>query len=261
MHISALWQYPVKSCRGLQQPMLPLVAGGLFGDRRWMIVGDQYQFLTQRQLPNMVKIFAVLEEGELRLRFNYQKLSVPAPSADKLIDVTVWEDQCQAMGVEASIDAVLSEWLERPVHLVYMPETALRQVDKTYAQEGDQVSFADGFPLLLISEASLEDLNSKLKAPVEMERFRPNIVVADCEPYAEDSWKTIRIGGILFDLVKPCSRCVIPSVNLYSAEKEQAVLEGLAKHRKRDNKVFFGQNVIQRNSGILCLNDTVEVIA
>ncbi|NDH71032.1 MAG: hypothetical protein EBY50_01365, partial [Rhodobacteraceae bacterium] len=77
MHISALWQYPVKSCRGLQQPMLPLVAGGLFGDRRWMIVGDQYQFLTQRQLPNMVKIFAVLEEGELRLRFNDQKLRLP----------------------------------------------------------------------------------------------------------------------------------------------------------------------------------------
>jgi uncharacterized protein YcbX len=261
MHISQLWQYPVKSCRGLQQPMLPLVAGGLFGDRRWMIVGNQYQFLTQRQLPNMVKIFAVLEEGELRLRFDDQKLSVPAPSADKLIDVTVWEDQCQAMSVEASIDAVLSEWLEHPVHLVYMPETALRQVDKTYAQEGDQVSFADGFPLLLISEASLEDLNSKLESPVEMERFRPNIVVADCEPYAEDSWKTIRIGGILFDLVKPCSRCVIPSVNLYSAEKEQKVLEGLAKHRKRDNKVFFGQNVIQRNSGILYLNDTVEVVA
>ena len=91
MHLPQLWLYPVTSCRGLQQPMLPLVAGGLFGDRRWMIVGDQYQFLTQRQLPNMVKIFAVLEEGELRLRFNDQLLSVPAPSADKLIEVTVWQ--------------------------------------------------------------------------------------------------------------------------------------------------------------------------
>jgi uncharacterized protein YcbX len=144
-----------------------------------------------------------------------------------------------------------------------MPDECERQVDETYARPGDITSFSDGFPLLLISEASLQDLNSRLELPVPMRRFRPNLVISGCTPYAEDEWQRIRIGEIEFEVAKPCSRCIIPTIDTETAQRnpDREPLRTLATYRRRDNKVYFGQNLIHRGTGLLKVGDPLEIIA
>jgi hypothetical protein len=133
-------------------------------------------------------------------------------------------------------------------------------VDQTYAQAGDKTAFSDGFPLLLISQASLDDLNQRMEKPLGMNRFRPNLVVKGNSAFAEDAWKKIRIGDIELRIVKPCSRCVIPSINIETAEREAEPTKTLVSYRKRDNKIFFGQNVIADNTGTLEVGMDVELL-
>jgi uncharacterized protein YcbX len=143
-----------------------------------------------------------------------------------------------------------------------MPESTERRVDPVYAHETDITSFSDGFPLLLISEASLEDLNQKLELPLSMQRFRPNLVVRGCAPYAEDEWRRIRIGSLEFDVVKPCSRCVITTIDPETGQRAQdgEPLRTLSLYRKQDNKVYFGQNLIHRGSGTLETGTEIEIL-
>jgi len=123
------------------------------------------------------------------------------------------------------------------------------------------VSFADGFPLLLISQASLDDLNARLSSPVPMNRFRPNLVVSGCEAFAEDSWRRIRVGEIEFDVAKPCSRCVMPSIDQASGRKDSEILRVLAGYRRgEDRQTYFGQNLLYRGSGEIALGAIVEVL-
>ena len=136
----------------------------------------------------------------------------------------------------------------------------MRPVDPDYATEQDQVGFADGFPFLLISQGSLDDLNARLEQPVPMQRFRPNLVVEGCEPYAEDGWRRIRIGASSFRVAKPCSRCIIPTIDIDSAERNPEPLRTLMEYRKRDNKVYFGQNLIHDRQGRIEVGMPVEII-
>jgi uncharacterized protein YcbX len=151
--------------------------------------------------------------------------------------------------------------------MYYLPDDEVRAVDPVYARSGDQVGFADGFPLLLISEASLAAFNAQLSiasagAPTAIgsERFRPNIVVAGNAPYAEDEWRKLRIGAIEFDVVKPCSRCVIPSIDPLSAERQPIISKTLARTRRRGDAVYFGQNLIHRGIGTIKVGDEVVVL-
>jgi uncharacterized protein YcbX len=176
------------------------------------------------------------------------------------VSATVWKDQCQAFDAGDAAANWLSKFLSVKCRLVYFPDGEFRQVDLKYANTGDKTAFSDGFPLLLISQESLDDLNHRLSVPIAMNRFRPNIVIKGCQPFAEDSWKEIRIGGIIFRLVKPCSRCVIPSINIETAEKEDEPLKTLISYRKRDNKIFFGQNVIAEKKGQIEVGMPVEII-
>ena len=153
-----------------------------------------------------------------------------------------------------------SSFLNTPARLVYFPDDEQRQVDLDYAQAGDVTAFSDGFPYLLISQASLDDLNSRLQAPVEMNRFRTNLVVTGNKAFAEDQWKRMRIGNIEFELVKPCSRCTIPSIDPLTAAKTAEPVKTLASYRLRENKIFFGQNLIARGSGLLELGMPVEIL-
>lgn len=156
--------------------------------------------------------------------------------------------------------AWLSRFLEMECRLVFFPEDEIRQVDPTYARSGDRTAFSDGFPVLLISQASLDDLNRRLKTPVAMRRFRPNLVVSGCEPFAEDGWKQIRVGEVTFRVVKPCSRCVIPNIDPDTAEKSAEPTRTLSGFRRRENKIFFGQNLIADGMGKLELGMPVEVL-
>jgi len=154
----------------------------------------------------------------------------------------------------------LSAQLGQPCRLVYMPDTCRRLVDGLYAREGETVSFADGFPLLLISQASLDDLNSRLDNPVPMNRFRPNLVVSGCDSFAEDGWRRIRIGDVEFDVAKPCSRCLIPSIDQATAHRDGQINRMLASYRRVNGQVMFGQNLLYQRAGTLSLGDSVEVL-
>jgi uncharacterized protein YcbX len=141
-----------------------------------------------------------------------------------------------------------------------MPDDSVRPVDPDYAGPGHRVGFADGFPFLLISEASLDDLNARLAHPLPMARFRPNLVVGGCEAFAEDRWRRIRIGDLVLDLVKPCSRCIIPTIDIATGERDAEPLRTLMTYRRHDNRILFGQNLVHRGTGLLRRGMSVEVI-
>lgn len=262
LSLSAIYCYPVKSLGEILLNQADVDRFGIQHDRRWMLVDANGRFLTQRQLPQMVHIRVrrmdsgwQLQAGEQQMSFTAQEPADAAPC-----EVTVWRDTVTAVPAEEAVSAWLSEQLGRECRLVYMPESTRRLVDPGYAKNQETVGFADGFPMLLTSEASLQDFNRHLSQPIEMLRFRPNLVVKGGTPWQEDHWKVIRIGELEFDVAKPCSRCAIPTINRQTAAKEPEVFKALRKHRSKDGEVYFGQNLIPRQHGKLRAGDTVEVI-
>jgi uncharacterized protein YcbX len=173
--------------------------------------------------------------------------------------VAIWKDQCVAVAAGAEADAWFTALLGTPCRLVTMPSSTVRQVDLGYAEPGDPVGFADGFPFLLISQGSLDELNRRLEHPVPMDRFRPNIVVDGCEPHAEDGWSRVTIGEISFRVVKPCARCVITTTDQQTGERGREPLRTLATYRRVGNKVLFGQNLIHDGVGAVRVGDPCVV--
>jgi uncharacterized protein YcbX len=186
-------------------------------------------------------------------------LTVPDVAASR-VSVTVWADTVDAADAGAEAAAWLSEFLGTDCRLVCFAREAVRPVDRVYAEASDQVGFADGFPFLLISQASLDDLNARLAQPVPMLRFRPNLVIGGSEPYAEDDWRRIRIGDLTFRVAKPCSRCIIPTIDPATARRGSEPLRTLMSYRRRDNKVYFGQNLVHDAVGRLAVGMPVEVL-
>ena len=257
--LSELSIYPVKSCGQISLTEASLSPFGLHMDRRWMLIDEQGVMLTQRKFARMCLVQSHLNNNKLQVNApGMNQLTIQA--TDNLVEATVWEDNCQAYDCGDEAANWFSEFLDTPARLVYFPDSEIRQVDLTYAQQGDTTAFSDGFPYLLISQASLDDLNKRLDSPVEMKRFRPNLVVSGNEAFAEDQWKRIRIGSIDFRIVKPCSRCVIPSINPSTAEKSAEPVKTLASYRMRDNKIFFGQNVIAEGTGRVEVGMPVEIL-
>lgn len=263
MQLSQIWHYPVKSLRGKQLESTRVDARGIQYDRQWMLVDEQGAFLSQRQIPQMVLVKTHIEIRGLRLSApGMQDLQV-SDACDDLdaVTVKVWRDECEARFVDAEADSWLSEFLGHDCRLVYLPPGSVRQVDQDYAQAIDQVGFADGFPFLLIAQASLDDLNQRLPTPLPMERFRPNLVISGCDAYAEDSWRRIRIGELIFRVVKPCSRCVIPTIDPETGKRQgNEPLKTLLQYRKQGNLVMFGQNLLHDGVGSLSRGMPVEVL-
>ncbi len=260
--LSELYFYPVKSLRGVKLERAPVDRRGIHFDRRWMVVDPAGGFLSQRQLPRMALVGTRLIPGGLRLCApGMPDLEVPFEEGEgEVLQVEVWSDLCQARSAGAAADRWLSRFLGRPCRLVYLPAESRRAVDPDYAAPEDETGFSDGFPFLLISQASLDDLNDRLPEALPMRRFRPNLVVTGCAPYAEDRWRRIRIGDISFRVVKPCSRCAIPTIDPETAEKEAEPLRTLNRYRRRDNKVYFGQNLLHDGTGTLETGMAVEVL-
>jgi uncharacterized protein YcbX len=264
LRVSGLWRYPVKSLRGLACERLEIGPRGPLGDREWMLVDDGGRFLSQRQCPRMALVAAEPQADGLLLRApGMDVLTVARPSGGGRIPVRIWNDDCEGEPAAPEADAWLSDFLGLSCRLVRFPEGQRRQVDTRYARPGDQVGFADGFPLLLITQASLDGLNARLRRPVDMRRFRPNLVVSGAAaPHAEDDWHRLRIGDLEFEVVKPCSRCPIPGIDPDTGEKAQEPLLALATYRRgEDNRIYFGQNLIHRGQGELRLGQVVEVLA
>lgn len=257
LRLSALYRFPVKSLAGESLQRVVVDELGLWGDRRWMVVdAASGRFVTQRQLGRMAQVGARWRDGEtLELSApGRHRLTVAVPPANEALrGVTVWGDSLEAPDAGDAAAAWLSDFLARDCRLVHVPLQRARQVDPAYAQPGDRVGFADGFPLLLIGQSSLDDLSARVGRPLEMLRFRPNLVVEGAAPYAEDDWGRLRIGEVEFERVKPCSRCAIPTLDPRSGERAEdgEPLRTLASYRRDADGVYFGQNLIQRGTGVL----------
>ncbi|WP_310586712.1 MOSC domain-containing protein [Telluribacter sp. SYSU D00476] len=262
--LSEIWIYPIKSLGGIRLDEAHVQLRGLQFDRRWMIVDDTGRFVTQRSLHRMALLDVALEQDRVLIidRTNpADVLEVPMqPVSNEVLQVSIWDDhEVTALTVSDQADQWLSTKLDLPVRLVYMPDSTERRVDPRYAQNEEVVSFADGYPFLLIGQASLDDLNSKLSEPISMRRFRPNLVVRGAAPFAEDDWRGIRIGDLTFEAVKPCARCVLTTVNPETAQPGPEPLKTLATYRKRNNKIYFGQNLLTSTTGRIAVGDLVQI--
>jgi hypothetical protein len=256
--LSALTSYPIKSCRGIALHEARVEERGLELDRRWMLVDGEGVFLTQRQHPTMALLGVDLHDGGLVVKApGREDLRIPFDDRGERVNVRIWNDTVQAALVGHGTAEWFSAFLGVPVRLVFLPEEIRRPVDPRHAPAGYHTGFSDGYPILLISEASLEDLNSRLRQPVSPNRFRANLVVRGCVPYAEDTWRSFRIGSCVFRIVKPCARCVVTTVNPETGERETEPLKTLEQYRRKDGKVLFGQNVIAETLGSIRIGDTV----
>ena len=264
MLLSEIWIYPVKSLGGIRLSTASVEERGLKYDRRWMIVDEFGTFLTQRAFTNMAFLDVTLSDQGLKISHRYQantSVIVPyVPVSAERLQVKVWDDIVEAVTVSNEADLWLSNQLDKKVRLVLMPESTERRADPRYALKGESVSFADGFPFLLISQASLDDLNGKLSNPIEMRRFRPNFVVLGSEAFGEDTWQSIEIGTLTFDLVKPCARCILTTINPETGEKSPEPLRTLATYRKVNNKILFGQNLVAATYGSVNEGDKISII-
>ncbi|WP_288131395.1 MOSC N-terminal beta barrel domain-containing protein [Microbulbifer sp.] len=268
MEISALYHFPVKSLQGHQCKSLPLDQFGAINDRRWMLVNDDNQFVTQRRLRAMAQLKATVTDKGVRLENaegEHIEVRQPGTEAERRT-VRVWNDDVTAR--DAGNDAAhwLSEQLQTPLRLVAMGSEFSRPLSAPRSDR--QVSFADAVPLLVISQASLDDLNSRLAEPVSMLRFRPNLVVSGCEPFAEDQWKTLTIhthdGPLVFDCTHPCARCAIPGLHPFTGRAHKEPLRTLTSYRRgEDGQIYFGMNLApasaEQNPATIHLGDRVEV--
>lgn len=259
-HVSAIFIYPVKSCRGVSLPRAAVVARGLDGDRRWMVVGADDRFVTQREEPRLALVDVSLDGEALRLAApGVGSVRVPRRGDQgPRRTVRVWRHQAAAVEHAEGSDW-FSAYLGAPHRLVYMPDDHQRAVNPEKAGRGHIVGFADGYPLLLIGQSSLDDLNARLAQPVEMRRFRPNLVVEGASPFAEDQWRALRIGEVPFRGVKPCDRCVVTTVDPETGVRGTEPLRTLATYRKRGGKVLFGMNLVHDGLGALAVGDPVAV--
>jgi len=263
MHLSSLYRFPLKSAAGESLQRCASDSLGLLGDRRWMVVAaGTGRFLTQRVLPRMALLQAHWQ-GDTALKLaapGMPELLVRVPDDKTMRCVQVWSANPVVPDAGETAAAWLSDVLGQACRLVYLPEDDGIQVDLDYARLGERTAFSDGFPFLLIGQASLDDLARRVGRPLEMLRFRPNLVVSGAEPYAEDGWKLIRIGQLTFRVVKPCSRCVIPTLDPATGERapDREPLNTLLSYRKGPGGVFFGQNLIAEGRGELELGMPVE---
>lgn len=264
MLLSEIWIYPVKSLGGIRLTISQVEEKGLQYDRRWMVVDENGKFLTQRVNNKMALVDVSFDEAGLILSHRSDienRVLVPFKSvSNEIMQVKVWKDVVTARTLCDQADSWLSRQLGKKVRIVEMYEDSRRLMHPAYASPDALVSFADDFPFLLISEASLADLNSKLSIDVEMKRFRPNFVISGTEPFAEDSWNHITIGNIGFDVATPCERCVLTTIDPATGTKGLEPLKTLATYRKVNNKILFGQNLVSVQTGMIREGDEVLVI-
>lgn len=262
IYLSGLYVYPIKSCGGIAVKELDVDARGLHHDRRWMLVDEANQFISQRELPRMALIGVCVDpDGLVVSGPGMPYLQVPfLPPDGKVLRARVWDDVVETLPVGGGADRWFSEFLGVRCKLLYLPEESVRPVDQDYGRADDQVGLADGFPFLLISEGSLAELNARLERPLPMDRFRPNLVVGGCAPFAEDGWRVVRIGPITLRVVKPCARCAITTVDQRTGVRDKEPLRTLATFRRSGTKVLFGQNLVHDETGTLRTRDPVEVL-
>ena len=261
--LSEIWVYPVKSLAGVRVQQAMVLEKGLTHDRRFMLVDTANRFITQREHPELALFTTAIVNDQIHIIHCKTKQIItlylqPQPTSE--FAATIWNDTVTVTEVDTAVSKWFSEHLKFACRLVYFPEKNTRPVDGAYALNNEQVSLADGYPFLIIGQASLNDLNSRLPEPVEMRRFRPNFVFTGGEPYEEDAWGKFSIGAVHFAGVKNCARCVLTTVDPATGVKGDEPLRTLSQYRKKNGKVFFGQNIVAVNRGIVNIGDIISEI-
>ncbi len=292
MIISAIYIYPIKSLKGIGVDEARVEERGLEFDRRWMLTTPEGMFFTQREFPRMARIAVVVNgDGLMVTSDGVGEITIPfEPDSGERRSVTVWQSVCDGLVYKGAVSEWFSDAIGTRCHLVYMPDEAKRHINPRFDRGEDIVSFADGYPLMVIGEASLADLNERLERnndsvdagekpavqSVPMNRFRPNLVIAGSDAFAEDDWKRVRVGEAVFRSTKPCERCVITTINQQRGEfTGKEPLKTLAKYRMAKdvmpersaalnvspNGVLFGQNLVPETPGsTIRVGDAVEIL-
>jgi uncharacterized protein len=270
LKLSEIYIYPIKSLGGISLGKSNITTRGLENDRRFMLVDENGRFLSQREYPQLA-IFKTEIEGDFLIVTNKKNKSTVKISLQysllhsfsHSIIVQIWDDETTAIEVSNEVSDWFTRALGIPTRLVYMHEESQRKIEPNYALTGDEItSFSDGYPILIIGQASLNDLNNRLANPVNINRFRPNFVFTDGEPFEEDAWHEFKVGNVRFFGVKPCSRCVMTTIDQENGEKKgKEPLLTLNKYRKAGNRILFGQNVIVSQLGTVSVGDDVTVVS
>jgi uncharacterized protein len=269
LRISQLFIYPIKSLQGISLPSSVVTDRGLQYDRRWMLVDGDNRFLTLREYPKMTLLKVALHQDGLLIESlenagsNF-KVPFSAGEDNDLESVTIWNATVEAKHVNKEADGWFSEMLGGVCKLVFMPPASMRPVDTTsgYSPGGKFVSFADAYPFMMVSEASMHDLNSRMKIPQTISRFRPNIIFSGGVPYQEDMMNDFKVGNIHFTGLENCARCPIPTIDpetgVFNTDKEP--LRTLSKYRTRNKNIEFGRNVVHEGTGIISVGDEMRLL-
>lgn len=266
MRLQALYRYPIKSTWGEALSASTVERLGLAGDRRWMFVDETTgRCLTQRTVPALGKISARYAiNGGLTLNApGLPALHVPLPEADShLRGVVIWKDALRVPDAGDEAAAWASQLIGQPVRLVYVPEHRARPLGAGDGAPDDRVAFADGFPLLLINQASVDDLSLRVGREMVMSRFRPNLVIEGAEAYAEDSWSRLRIGQVTLRVASPCARCILTTIDpaTYERDADREPLNTLKNYRRFDNGIMFGRNLVSENGGVVEVGMPVTLV-
>lgn len=227
-----------------------------------MLADESGLFLSQRKVPAMALIEVALGQVQLTVSApGMERLAIPLdPEPQATVRTTIWGDLVDAQPYGDETNSWFSTFLGLSCRLVKFPDRARRTVDTRYAKLGEHTAFADAYPFLAISEASLADLNTRLEHALPMNRFRPNIVLAGCEAFAEDTWRSFRIGAVTFRAAKPCARCRVTTIDQLSGIPGNEPLRTLSQYRSRGTSVIFGQNLLHSGSGSVSVGDTVHIL-
>lgn len=262
--IKSIHIYPIKSLGGIELTESKVERRGLEHDRRWMLIDENGRFVSQRESPKLALLQPIIKDNlmfiEDRTGFMITLgFEISEPAHDP-IEVTIWDDVCLAKPLDRKVNQWFSKFMGKPVQLVYMHEDSQRIADQRYApKEDDMVSFADGYPILVISQGSLDLLSEKVGMEVPMNRFRPNIVVEGLQPNEEDTLAEVTIDGLKLHGVKPCARCIMTTIDQETGEKGKEPLSTLATYRKAGNKTLFGENFIPEKEGLIKVGDTLNI--
>lgn len=263
LYLSGLYIYPVKSLGGISLNEAEIEDRGLKYDRRWMLIDNEGTFVTQRKHSSLALLQVSIEKDRVTITHKEdpaQNISfITGEQSGAPIPVKIWDDQCTALEVNSNVSQWFTDFMKMEVRLVEMPANEKRHVDPRYAKNEEIVSFADGYPCLLIGQGSLDGLNEKLDQKIKMDRFRPNFVFTGGEPHAEDSFLEFDLSGIQFTAVKPCARCVLTTIDQQTGAKGVEPMKTLAGYRTINKKVMFGQNLIHSGSGTIRVGDQINV--
>jgi len=262
--VKSLHIYPIKALAGIQLDEVEITSRGLKHDRRWVLIDKQNKFISQREYPQLALLHPQIGANEMTIidksgKMSKLRFSLAEPNSIEE-EVTVWDDRMPVKEVSQETNLWFSQFMEMDVRLMYMHEDSIRQADQRYAiKASDKVSFADGYPVLIVSEASMEFLNAKLEETLSIDRFRGNIIVSGSTPHEEDTWREIKIGQQQLFGVKPCARCQVTTIDPETATYGKEPLKTLSNYRRLDHKILFGENFIPGNESTIRIGDEIEV--